>query len=284
MTQHALFMDGKDYNSSDFARLFDMWFGTGVSKGYINDLKVSPYFGNTMQTIISPGAATIMGKGYINDEAFLLTHDTAHATLDRIDRVVIQMNLATRKMELLVKKGVPAGLPVPPSLQQDDIWWGGGVVYEISLAQVRITKGKSFIDVTQITDERKYGDLQGQTGLYAKKQLEPRKTPKFYNQWVDYVEYIGGAHEKFRYWKDDFGMVHMQGSAWGGMYGNQIAVLQLDEGYRPEGNLYFSTTSVDGKPQFMELKSNGMLVFTAVFSSTTASMIMGPVSFRPAGV
>ena len=61
------------------------------------------------------------------------------------------------------------------SLQQDDIWWGGGVVYEISLAQVRITKGKSFIDVTQITDERKYGDLQGQTGLYAKKQLEPRK-------------------------------------------------------------------------------------------------------------
>lgn len=97
-------MDGKDYNSSDFARLFDMWFGTGVSKGYINDLKVSPYFGNTMQTIISPGAATIMGKGYINDEAFLLTHDTAHATLDRIDRVVIQMNLATRKMELLVKK------------------------------------------------------------------------------------------------------------------------------------------------------------------------------------
>ena len=57
----------------------------------------------------------------------------------------------------------------------------------------------------------------------------------------------------------------MQVSAWGGMYGNQIAVLQLDEGYRPEGNLYFSTTSVDGKPQFMELKSNGMLVFTAVF-------------------
>lgn len=215
-------MDGKDYNSSDFARLFDMWFGTGVSKGYINDLKVSPYFGNTMQTIISPGAATIMGKGYINDEAFLLTHDTAHATLDRIDRVVIQMNLATRKMELLVKKGVPAGLPVPPSLQQDDIWWGGGVVYEISLAQVRITKGKSFIDVTQITDERKYGDLQGQTGLYAKKQLEPRKTPKFYNQWVDYVEYIG---ERMR--NSDIGKMILEWSICKGPHGVVCTEIRL---------------------------------------------------------
>ena len=32
MTQHALFMDGKDYNSSDFARLFDMWFVIGFLK------------------------------------------------------------------------------------------------------------------------------------------------------------------------------------------------------------------------------------------------------------
>ena len=45
----------------------------------------------------------------------------------------------------------------------------GGIIYELPIAQVRIIKGKSFIDGTQITDERTFCDLQGQTGLYAKK-------------------------------------------------------------------------------------------------------------------
>ncbi|ONG85129.1 structural protein [Bacillus cereus] len=282
--ERSFFFDGEDklYNSQDFAQLFDMFFGTGVVKGYMDELSMGPLT-NGMKVVVNKGCAVICGRGYIIDGVKIFTHDPAHTTLDRIDRIILHLNLATRSINLMIKKGAIADVPVPPALQQDDMN-NGGIIYELPIAQVRITKGKAYIDSTQITDDRSFCDLQGQTGLYAKKQLEPRKTPKFYNQWVDYVGYMGGAHEKFRYWKDDFGMVHMQGSAWGGMYGNQMAVLQLDEGYRPEGNLYFSTTSVDGKPQFMELKPNGMLVFTAVFSSTTASMIMGPVSFRPAGV
>lgn len=40
----------------------------------------------------------------------------------------------------------------------------GGIIYELPIAQVRIIKGKSFIDGTQITDERTfviYRDKQG---------------------------------------------------------------------------------------------------------------------------
>ena len=56
---------------------------------------------------------------------------------------------------------------MPPALQQDDMN-NGGIIYELPIAQVRITKGKAYIDSTQITDDRSFCDLQGQTGLYAK--------------------------------------------------------------------------------------------------------------------
>ena len=32
------------------------------------------------------------------------THDPAHTTLDRIDRIILQLNLATRSINLMIKK------------------------------------------------------------------------------------------------------------------------------------------------------------------------------------
>lgn len=163
MAERSFFFDGVDlqYNSQDFARLFDMFFDTGVAKGYLNELKVSASK-NNMITSVSTGAATVVGRGYVNDEILDITHDAAHATLDRIDRVVVQLNLATREVSILVKKGTPAAEPIPPSLQQDNIY-NSGMIYELALAQVRVIKGKSFIDSSQLSDERPLIRFAGRT-------------------------------------------------------------------------------------------------------------------------
>src|SRR5690606_24789511 len=77
-------------------------------------------------------------------------HDTETVGVDRIDRIVIRLDLRpeARHVESFVKKGVASANPVPPALQRDDN------VYEISLAQVRIRGGQTFISPSDIIDER----------------------------------------------------------------------------------------------------------------------------------
>lgn len=141
--------DPRDYNADDFAEYFRLVLTSGILNGGTN-LKVEcPQ--NNMQTYIQEGYAWLLGYMYkVSDEPLYLTHDVADPTLDRIDRVVIRLDktLNNRYVKAFVLKGTPSLSPVPPSLTRDED------IYEISLAQVRITAGKSFIDNTQITDER----------------------------------------------------------------------------------------------------------------------------------
>ena len=99
------FFDGEDklYNSQDFAQLFDMFFGTGVVKGYLHNMNINS-ISDGMKTSVNSGCAVIYGRGYILEELRILVHDPAHDTLDRIDRIVLQLNLATRSINLIVKK------------------------------------------------------------------------------------------------------------------------------------------------------------------------------------
>src|SRR5690606_24339690 len=83
------------------------------------------------------------------------THDTETVGVDRIDRIVIRLDLRpeARHVESFVKKGVASSNPVPPALQRDEN------VYEISLAQVRISGGQTFISPSDIIDERGDEDI-----------------------------------------------------------------------------------------------------------------------------
>ncbi|WP_078597110.1 hypothetical protein [Evansella clarkii] len=143
--------DERTYQAEDFAQFFKNFLGNGFFEG----LRVSA--NNSMNTILGPGAGFIEGHEYTNTSSLTLTHDPADPNNDRIDRVVLRLDrdIDARHIKAHVKKGTTGSSPEPPSLTRNDY------VYELSLAQVRITTGKSFIDDSQITDERGDHELCG---------------------------------------------------------------------------------------------------------------------------
>lgn len=279
MAERSFFFDGEDklYSSQDFAQLFDMFFGTGVVKGYLHNLNIIS-IASGMKTSVNSGCAVIYGRGYILEGLRVLVHEPAHATLDRIDRIILQLNLATRSINIRIKKGATTAFPVPPTLQQDNMNTGG-MIYELPIAQVRIIKGKSFIDRTQITDERTFCDLQGQTGLYAKKQLTSKFAPEYLNYWSDLR--ADDYRNPLRYWLDDFGIYHVEGACGNGVYGANKDVCKFPVGPTKAQGVF--AWGADGKVQFLYLHPDGSLRFTSIYSETS-TVIIPEFSFRPAGL
>lgn len=150
--------DERWHYASDFAD----YFGSVLSSGLISNgdspvgLQVTVNAG-TMTTSVNVGRALIKGYSYENTTPLTLTHSIPEQTLDRIDRVVLRLDLknASRFIRVFIKEGVSALEPVPPTLQRDQY------IYELSLAQVRIRKNTSSIVVSDIKDERADESLCG---------------------------------------------------------------------------------------------------------------------------
>lgn len=150
--------DERWHYASDFAD----YFGSVLSSGLISNgnspvgLQVTVNAG-TMTTSVNVGRALIKGYSYENTTPLTLTHSIPEQTLDRIDRVVLRLDLknASRFIRVFIKEGVSALEPIPPTLQRDQY------IYELSLAQVRIRKNTSSIVVSDIKDERADENLCG---------------------------------------------------------------------------------------------------------------------------
>lgn len=155
MGEHYRFfdsIDGKDervYSADEFAEYFRQLLTSGVLNGDTN-LEVQSN-GADMTVSIQLGYAWLEGYLYkVDGEPLPLQVDAADPILSRIDRVVIRLDkrLDHRYVKAFLLKGEPAEEPLPPTLTRDEN------IFEISLAQIHIVAGKSFIDVTGITDER----------------------------------------------------------------------------------------------------------------------------------
>ncbi len=145
-------IDGEDerhYTADEFAEYFRQLISSGIFNGGTN-LQVT-CSGTNMNLSILPGYAWLQGYLYkIDTEPLTLTLDAADPTLDRIDRVVIRLDkrLEHRYVKAFILKGTPAETPLAPVITRDEN------IYELSLAQVRVIGGKSFIEGGEITDER----------------------------------------------------------------------------------------------------------------------------------
>lgn len=151
--------DSRTYQASDFADYFGSVLSTGLlHTDNIPGMSVSVETG-TLNTIVSPGKAIMKGHLYENTTNLTLTHGIPEATLNRIDRIVLRLDLrnSARNILLQVKTGVASSTPVAPDLQRDTF------IYEISLAQVRIRANTSTIDTADITDERFNTSVAGLT-------------------------------------------------------------------------------------------------------------------------
>ncbi|NBI30731.1 hypothetical protein [Chengkuizengella marina] len=149
--------DIRSYESQDFANYFSNFLSSGVyHQNDIPTLEVKAD-GEDMRVFIEAGNAFIKGFSYENDDDLSLSIDLTEPDMDRIDRVVVRLDksIDNRYVRTFVIKGTASSNPEPPELTRDD--W----IHEISLAQVRITAGKSFIEQSQITDERFNKDVCG---------------------------------------------------------------------------------------------------------------------------
>ncbi len=145
-------IDGEDeryYTADEFAEYFRQLITSGIFNGGDN-LRVSST-GTDMSINIKEGYAWLEGYLYkIDTEPLKLIIDAADPSLNRIDRVVIRLDksLEKRYVRAFILKGIPAENPVLPVLTRNEN------VYEISLAQIGVIAGKSFISDDEITDER----------------------------------------------------------------------------------------------------------------------------------
>ena len=155
------------YPASYFARRFEVYFKDGIvlDDGTLTtELEVTA--NGDMTTTVNLGVANI--KGYtveVTPTVETVTHSTADPTLDRIDRVVLQLSNdpSIRFINILVKEGTPSATPTAPALTRTEV--SGIYTWELSLAQVYITAGDTVIDSGDITDERSDSSVCGISDL-----------------------------------------------------------------------------------------------------------------------
>ena len=123
---------------------------SGVSALDSTNLKVTAE-GSTLRTLVGYGSALLRGYHYeLRDDGSGVMAFTHASTVgaDRIDRIVVQLDLTARTIAMIKKEGVASSTPAAPALTRT------ANVYEISLAQVRVRASASELLPTDVTDER----------------------------------------------------------------------------------------------------------------------------------
>ena len=153
MAQRSRFFDssGGDriYTSDAWAQVLGAIIGDGVVASG-NELAVAEASPPAMSVRVNTGKAFIGGYYFeVHTGQETLAIGAAHATLPRIDRVVVRRDLAGRTAALAVLAGTPADTPTAPALTQV-----AAGVWEISLASVAVAAAAASIVDANITDER----------------------------------------------------------------------------------------------------------------------------------
>lgn len=298
MTEHYSFFDAvqdsngnydREYNAQQFTDYFGSLITTGVMKGAFNQLEVSVN-GANMTSIVKSGVAFVETKRYFNDSLLELTHDTEVVGLSRIDRIVIRLDLSTenRYVRAFIKKGTPNANPVAPALTRTS------TVYEISLAQVKIVGGQTYINTTNVTDERGNKDVCP----WAGSKILPNFDNETLEQLVQEVENLsvlekpilatlntGWGHrlttsfaQPLSYYKDPFGIVHVEGILQNNSATSTL-ITTLPLAYRPKNKVTSSfiaeSESGNKNVDLIEVETNGNIKIP-----TTTKYAYIDISFR----
>lgn len=155
----------REYHADDFAEYFANFVGNGVFEDNLGELMVSQNDVADMGIKVLSGQAFINGYRYKNDDEFFLSIDVADGILNRIDLIVLRLDVVERKIHLAIKRGTPAASALVPDIQRDSD------IYELKLAEISIKAGATNISQTEITDTRDNKDVCGFVRTVADKDL-----------------------------------------------------------------------------------------------------------------
>lgn len=133
------------YRAEDFASYFGDVITSGVSVATDDPLAVLSAGG--LAVSLGAGKAWIKGRLYENTATMSFTVDTGDAQ-PRVDRLVLRMDTAERKINAVLVKGTPADSPAAPELLRNADY------YDLGLAEISVPASAISITQSDIKDTR----------------------------------------------------------------------------------------------------------------------------------
>lgn len=146
----------REYYAVDFANYLTKVVSNGVFATPSNNLQILA--GSGMNVVVKAGEGRIDGYWVKNDSDYTVTIEQADVILNRIDRIVMQLNHDNRKIDIVYKKGTLGTTPTAPELVRTE------QIKEYSLARIYVGKNATSIAQSSITDTR---PLEDECGLIA---------------------------------------------------------------------------------------------------------------------
>lgn len=181
----------RKYNAEQMSKYFDKLITSGVFPNPSTNLQVIAAGGMTVNVL--PGRGIIDCRWLDNDANEPLTLEPSDVILNRIDAVVMVLNLNNdvRDCHIEIKKGAAATTPVAPSMERSTY------VQEYCLAHIYIKALTEEITQADITDTRANKNICGWvTGL-----IEQVDTTTLFLQWqAAYEAYYRASTQTFEEW------------------------------------------------------------------------------------
>ena len=158
------------YNAEQMTRYFDGLVSDGVYES-IGDRFLVSSANDGMKVTVGTGRAIIKSRWILNDEAATMTLDPSDSTKNRIDAIVLRLDLTSRNVVLTIKNGTAvSGTPAMPEPTRT------ATLYELYLAAVLISAGST--QPTRITALRPSSYCGWVTGV-----VQQVNTSDLFNQW-----------------------------------------------------------------------------------------------------
>lgn len=164
------------YQADDMTKPYENLVSNGVfatqSGTPSNYLQV--YAEQLLSVRVKAGRGVFFDKWFLSDSDIVLSLETAHATLPRIDSIVVKVDKSenVRAATIEVKKGTPNSTPVAPTLTRSDY------IKEYRLANIRVNANDTTILQSNIQDTRGLSECGWVTSL-----IQQVDTSTLYEQW-----------------------------------------------------------------------------------------------------
>lgn len=172
-------IDGdRKYSSEQMSAIFDGVITDGIFANIGDCFKVAASENNKVS--VGTGKAWFNGKWILNDSSYDLNMDYADNISNRIDAVVIEVNLNTSGRETIIKviKGSPSNTPEKPELISTD------GIYQYAIAYVMRKNG-----ALNITDDDIINIVGTEERPYATTLLDPNKAMYMYESTAEDTTY-----------------------------------------------------------------------------------------------
>ena len=159
---NSQFFNGKTYSATDFVESNKNTMKDGILPN-TDFFKVLPSSNRTIG--VTSGRGWVQGHAFSSGSTLSFTLDSADGVLDRVDTIVIRLDLTTgnEKIECKVIKGALGGSATAPVRD--------GTYYDLVIAHIAVAHGTTAITAAMITDKRGDGNLCGWSGAISGDQF-----------------------------------------------------------------------------------------------------------------